>query len=107
MKAYMIVFAHVTRPQDFKAYSTQTAQLLPQFGGQYITIGRQADVLEGEFGQGMSVVISQWPSREAVDAFWNSESYQELKKLRAGCGTFHVTVVEDLLAVIQAQQQMS
>ena len=104
MKTYMIVFAHITQPQAFKAYSSKTAALIPHFGGKYITIGRNANTLEGDFGQGMSIVISEWPSRESVEKFWYSEEYQILKKLREGCGTFNVTLVDDLLAFIQSQQ---
>ena len=100
MKSYMIVFAQITHPIPFKAYSEKTAELLPKFGGKYITIGRNADTLEGSFGDRMSIVISEWPNRKAVEDFWNSSQYQELKKLREGTGIFNVTVVDDLLPLL-------
>ena len=105
MKTYMIVYAQITHPEAFQQYSSQTARLVPQFGGRYITIGRQADVLEGTFGEGMSVVISEWPNRDAVERFWNSPEYQEMKTLREGTGFFNVTLVDDLLELIQRQHQ--
>ena len=101
MKAYMIVFAKITDMDKFQVYSKSTAQLLPQFGGRYITIGRQATTLEGAFGQDMSIVVSEWPSREAVEKFWYSDQYQAIKKLRQGTGDFNVTIVDDLLEHIQ------
>ena len=102
MKAYMIVFAHITDPEAFKQYSAYTTQLVSQFGGRYVTIGRQATLLEGAFGDTMSIVISEWPSRDAAELFWNSSEYQEAKKLREGTGSFNVTLVDDLLPLLTA-----
>ena len=100
MKSYMIVFAQITNRQAFQAYSKKTARLVSEFGGKYITIGRQAETLEGSFGKGMSIVISEWPNRESVERFWNSPEYQEAKQLRIGTGHFNVTVVDDLLPLL-------
>ena len=97
MKAYMIVFAKITDPEAFKKYSAYTTKLVSQFGGRYVTIGRQATLLEGSFGEKMSIVISEWPTRNAAEFFWNSPEYQEAKKLREGTGTFNVSLVDDLL----------
>ena len=40
------------------------------------------------------IVIHRWPSREQARAFWHSDEYQAIKPLRAGTGTFRVTLVE-------------
>jgi uncharacterized protein (DUF1330 family) len=53
------------------------------------------EVVEGE-PENRSVVIARFPSREDARAFWNSPEYAEAKKLRAGKGTFYVTILDGL-----------
>ena len=95
MSCFMIVQAEITDLQRFQQYTQQTPSLVKEFGGEYVCIGRDAELLEGEFGARRSVVISKWPSREAALAFWHSPAYQTLKTLRAGTGQFNVTIVND------------
>ena len=103
MSCYMIVQAELTDRDRFAHYATQTPKVVQAYGGSYICLGRGAQLLEGSFGEGRSVVISVWPSREAALSFWNSPEYAELKQLREGTGHFNVTLVDDLSAVISPQ----
>ena len=96
MKSYMIVTAVITDRAGFAEYSAKTPKVVESFGGKYICLGRHASLFEGSFGEGQSIVISEWPSREAIDQFWNSPDYQKLKQLRAGTGSFNVLVVDNL-----------
>ena len=98
----MIVQAEITDPVRFQDYTAKTPLLVSEYGGQYICIGRHATLLEGTFGEGCSVVISVWPSRQAALDFWNSTAYQSLKEVRVGTGKFNVTLVDDLSAIIQS-----
>ena len=97
MRCYMIVQATITHPERFAQYTAETPRLVSKYGGKYLCIGRNATVLEGDFGANTSVVISVWPNRESIHQFWESEEYQTLKKLRAGTGEFNVTIVDDIL----------
>jgi len=65
-----------------------------QFGGRYLLRGPGAQLLEGDFGNGGSVVISEWPDREAALAFWNSSKYAEAKQLRDGLANVQVLLIE-------------
>ena len=95
MSAYMIVLAKVHDREKFiNGYGKAAAELIPQFGGQYLLRAPGAELLEGEFGKGASVVISQWPDKAALLAFWNSPEYQEVKKLREGLADCQVHVIE-------------
>jgi len=40
------------------------------------------------------MVISEWPDRAAVDAFWNSPEYQVAKKLRENIADCQVLVID-------------
>ena len=53
-----------------------------------------AQLLEGDFGDGASMVISEWPDRAAALAFWNSPEYAEAKTLRKGVAECQVLLIE-------------
>jgi uncharacterized protein (DUF1330 family) len=95
MPAYMIVTAAIRDREAFIAgYGTAAAALIPNFGGEYLLRGPGAESLEGNFGEGASMVISQWPDRAAARAFWNSPEYAEAKKLREGLADVQVLLID-------------
>jgi len=95
MAAYMIVYADVKDREKFLAgYGPAAGKLVEKFGGKYIIRAAGAEVLEGDFPSGMSVVISEWPSKQAIREFWDSPEYQEAKKLREGIADCIVNIVE-------------
>jgi uncharacterized protein (DUF1330 family) len=95
MPAYMIVTARIADRDRFIAgYATATAPLVARFGGRYLLRGPGAMLLEGQFGAGASVAISEWPDQAAALAFWNSAEYQEAKKLREGLADCQVLLIE-------------
>ncbi len=95
MPAYMIVTAAIHDRDAFIAgYGAAAAALIPKFGGEYLLRGPGAECLEGSFGEGASMVISKWPDRAAVRAFWNSPEYSEAKKLREGLADVQVLLID-------------
>ncbi len=95
MPAYMIVTAKIVDRDAFiTGYGTAAAALIAQFGGRYVLRGPGAELLEGNFGDGASMVISEWPDKDAVKRFWNSPEYAEVKKLREGIAEVQVLVIE-------------
>lgn len=95
MPAYMIVTAKIADRDAFIAgYGTAAAALVETFGGRYILRAPGAELLEGVFGDGASVVVSEWPDKAAARAFWNSPDYAEIKTLRAGIADCQVLIVE-------------
>ncbi len=95
MPAYMIVTAKISDRAAFIAgYGAAAAKLVAQFGGRYVLRGPGAELLEGDFGDGASMVISEWPDKAAAYAFWNSPEYQEAKKLRDGIADVQVLLIE-------------
>ena len=95
MAAYMIVTAAIHDRETFiTGYGAAAAELIGQFGGEYLIRGPGAELLEGDFGDGAGVVVSKWPDRAAAKAFWNSPEYAEVKKLREGLADVQVILVD-------------
>jgi uncharacterized protein (DUF1330 family) len=95
MPAYMIVVANIADRDAFiNGYGAAAGKLVAQFGGKYVLRGPGAELLEGDFGDGASMVISEWPDKAAAKAFWNSPEYGEAKKLRAGVADCQVLLIE-------------
>ena len=95
MTAYMIVTAKIADRDAFiNGYGAVAGALVTKFGGKYVLRGPGAELLEGGFGDGASMVISEWPDKDAAKAFWNSPEYGEAKKLRADIADCQVLLIE-------------
>ncbi len=95
VSVYMIIEAVIHDQDRFAAYADATIKLVVQFGGRYRVLGGRKTFLEGDWGE-TKIVISEWPSMEAVEAFWNSEEYAKSKKLREGIADCKVMVSDTL-----------
>ena len=94
MSAYMIVFAKIhDRDRFISEYGAPNSELIKQFGGEYLFRGPGVETIEGDMFDGTSSVISKWPSREAIKAYWNSEAYAALKAKRQGLADVNVSIV--------------
>ena len=95
MPAYMSVTAAIADRDAFIAgYGQAAAKLVAAHGGRYVLMAPGAKLLEGSFGDGASMVVSQWPDKAAALAFWNSPEYAEVKKLREGVADCQVLLIE-------------
>ncbi len=95
MPAYMIVIAAIADRQAFiSGYGAAAAALVEQFGGRYLLRAPGAELLEGKSGDGASMVISEWPDKEAARRFWNSPQYAAAKKLREGIADCQVLLID-------------
>ncbi|TQV78820.1 DUF1330 domain-containing protein [Exilibacterium tricleocarpae] len=95
MPAYMIVTARIAdRDRFIEGYGKAAAALVAEMGGRYLLRAPNAVLLEGDFGAGASMVISEWPDRQAALAFWQSPAYAEIKKLRRDIADCQVLLIE-------------
>lgn len=95
MPAYMIVTAKIADREAFiSGYGAAAGALVEKFGGRYLLRAPGVELFEGDFGDGASMVISEWPDKAAVERFWNSPEYAQAKKLREGIADCQVLVIE-------------
>jgi len=93
MGALMIIQADITDPGQFMEYAKRAPALIEKFGGRYRCMRGAVEQLEGK-PDNRKIVVSEWPSMEAAQMFWNSDEYAELKKVREGAAEIDVNLVE-------------
>ncbi len=95
MPAYLVITADVHDRQAFiTGYAPAAAEIMQKFGGEYVLRAPGAELLEGDSGDGTSVVVSKWPDKAAALRFWNSEEYTAAKKMREGIADCRILLVE-------------
>ncbi|NKB43601.1 MAG: DUF1330 domain-containing protein [Alphaproteobacteria bacterium] len=95
MPAYQVALVKVTnRTPGFMEYVEKSAEILAKHGGEYMVRGPAKTVLEGEYLEGRAVIVSKWPSLDAISAFFHSDDYQSIKPLREGSGVYDVATYE-------------
>jgi uncharacterized protein (DUF1330 family) len=95
MPAYLIVQLRFTGGDRtaLTPYRTAVGPLAERFGGRYLVAGgAKVETLEGSH-DGRSFVMFEFPSMEAIRAFWSSPDYADVKKLRAGLAELDVWAV--------------
>ena len=94
----MVITAEIsaTEPsrEQFRKYAAAAADLVAEFGGEYIVRATPPHSLEGEWPAAEKLVISKWASERQALAFWNSSEYAKIKKLRLGTAQVRVTLFE-------------
>ena len=89
MPAYLIVQATITDEPQFRKYREAVVPFIAGFGGKFTANGAKVEVLEGDHDT-RPVAMFEFPSMEAIRAFWNSPDYVPIKKLRDGAATLNV-----------------
>lgn len=92
-KAYVLVQSDVTNPDQYAGYAKLTPAIIEQYGGRFLSRGGRSLTLEGQKAPARVVVI-EFPSYDAAQAFYNGPEYTAARKLRAGAATMQIVVVE-------------
>jgi uncharacterized protein (DUF1330 family) len=96
--AYLVVAIDNLDRTKSKAYgdALRQSQIVARHGGAYKISGAPAEVLEGQWPQGRSMVVERYPCLDAIRQFWYSDEYQkQIKPLRAGSGDYLVAAFEE------------
>jgi uncharacterized protein (DUF1330 family) len=81
MKAYVVVTETVNDHAMFDAYRKEVPATLTPFGGEFVVRGGNLTILEGVW-QHPRLVIIEFPSRQAAEDWYRSETYQKVIGLR-------------------------
>jgi uncharacterized protein (DUF1330 family) len=76
MKTFALVELTVTDPAWIASYTPEVTRLVEAHGGRYLARTSQVERLEGEDAAPQVVVLLEFPSREALMGFYESEDYR-------------------------------
>ncbi len=68
----------------YRRYSRRSPEAVAKHGGRVIALGRLEDALAGEAEPRKVMILVEWPSREAFDAFLDDPEHADLHPLREG-----------------------
>ncbi len=94
MTAYMLVQGTISDEEKYRAYREAVMPLIGTFGGQHVR-GGTVELLEGRQDE-RRIALFEFPSMEAVRAFWNSPEYGPVKELRRGAADLEVWAIPGL-----------
>jgi uncharacterized protein (DUF1330 family) len=92
MAAYFVVQSTVKDEAQWQKYRQAVVPFIASFGGRLVARGAKVEVLEGEHDV-RPVVMFEFPSMDAIHAFWNSPDYIPIKKIREGIATLNIWAI--------------
>jgi uncharacterized protein (DUF1330 family) len=93
MAAYVIAEVVVTDPERYEHYRAAVPGTIAADGGRFIVRGGELAVLEGDW-QPPRLVILEFDNLDAAKRWYESETYQEVKKLREGAAHLRMVAVQ-------------
>lgn len=93
MAAYLIAQIHVTDPEAYDEYRKQVPATLEGHGARFLVRGGALRRLEGDWPH-ERVVVLEFPSMEAAQAWYDSAAYAGPKALRRGASRGNMILVE-------------
>ncbi len=93
MPAYVIAETDVTDPEQYERYKAASPAAIAAGGGRFLVRGGEFVVLEGDW-QPSRLVVLEFEDLEAAKRWYESDVYQETKKLRDGAAHLRVVAVQ-------------
>lgn len=93
MKAYVIVQENIHDDEMFTAYRSQVLPTIQAAGGTFVVRGGAFSIVEGEWPY-QRLVIIEFPSRAAAEAWYNSPAYQKIIPMRTKASTGNLVIVD-------------
>jgi uncharacterized protein (DUF1330 family) len=93
MSAYILVRITVSDPERYPDYTAQTPALIAKHGGKFIVRGGATSTLEGP-EEGRRIVVIEFPSRVAAEAFYNDPDYAPVRAIRWEAADSEMIVVD-------------
>ena len=95
MPAYVIFDVEIDDPARYQEFMAGVKPALEQAGAKYLARGGAHKVYEGDW-EPRRIVLLQFPSVDAWEAFYNGETYQGLKSIRDACSSARLVSVVGL-----------
>ncbi|HZT86050.1 MAG TPA: DUF1330 domain-containing protein [Gaiellaceae bacterium] len=95
MPAYVIVETDVQDPERYEAYKHASPGAVHAGGGRLVARGGELAVLEGDWNPSRLVVL-EFPDLDAARRWYDSQEYQEARRLREGAASLRMVAVQGL-----------
>ena len=97
MAVFLLADVSTDDMEGYKAsgYLEAVPKIAAKYGGVYRARGGAMTVLEGDW-EPKRMVIIEFPSKENLKAWYNSEEYQSFKKIRQGITVSKIVAVDGL-----------
>jgi uncharacterized protein (DUF1330 family) len=95
MPAYVIVETDIHDPEQYEQYKAASPGAVAAGGGRFVARGGELAVLEGDWHP-KRLVLLEFEDLDAVKRWYDSETYQEAKKLRDGAANLNMVAVEGI-----------
>jgi len=95
MPAYVIFDVEIRDPARYQEFMAGVKPALEQAGARYLARGGVHKVYEGDW-EPRRIVLLEFPSIEAWEAFYNGPTYQGLKSIRDECSSARLVSVVGL-----------
>jgi len=93
MTAYLVGSVNgVSDPAKFEEYRNRVGATMEPYGAKYLAAA-PGERVEGKW-EPMVAAIIEFPSMDALKAWYTCEAYQELKQLRQGAADIDILFVE-------------
>jgi uncharacterized protein (DUF1330 family) len=93
MPAYVIVETDISDPEQYEQYKAASPGAVAAGGGRFVVRGGELAVLEGDWNPSRLVVL-EFEDLDAAKRWYESETYQEAKKLREGAARLNMVAVQ-------------
>ena len=93
MPAYVIGDVEVLDPETYAEYRAGTPGSLAPYGGRFVARGGAVSALEGDWDP-KRIVIIEFPDPESARAWYESEDYQRIAKIRRTASKGSLILVE-------------
>jgi len=93
MSAYVVGQLSIKDQETFDAYRKAVPETIAAHGGRYMVRGGALSVVEGDWPL-PRLVILEFPTREAAEAWYRSTAYQKVLPLRLGSSICNLIIVD-------------
>jgi uncharacterized protein (DUF1330 family) len=95
MTAYVIVETDITDAAQYEQYKAASPGAIEAGGGRFLVRGGELAVLEGDW-QPSRLVVLEFEDLAAARRWYQSEVYQQAKKLRDGAARLRMVAVQGI-----------
>ena len=93
MPAYVIVETDITDPERYEQYKAASPAAIAAGGGRFLVRGGDIAVLEGDWHPSRLVLL-EFEDLAAAKRWFESEAYQQARKLREGAAGMRMVAVQ-------------